>query len=181
MRIIGIDPGTRQTGFACIIAKQWPAYTPKDFRLADMGILQASDRAPLNQRLGDLHDALYQIATEFKPDLCAMESSFLGPNPQSALKLGHVRGAFIAALWRHKVTVSEIYPNTAKKLITGQGHASKELVSQVLEAFGYPTPIAHDASDALAIAIAFGLSQLNKANQKLQDSNTPSKRTNGQY
>ena len=76
------------------------------------------------------HSAVYELLLEFKPNLCALETCFLGKNPQSALKLGMVRGAIISAVYRLDIPLYEIAPTKVKRIITGNGRAKKEEVAE---------------------------------------------------
>lgn len=111
-------------------------------------------------RTGYLHDALYQLASQYSPEVCVMEKAFTGINPLSALRLGETRGALIAAVRRLGISVFEVTPTQVKKAITGQGHATKEQIAHALRyllAFDRGD-LPPDVSDAVAIGLSYGLS-----------------------
>ena len=114
-----------------------------------------------NKRVGHFHQSLFSILKEYKVSHGVLENCFVGINPLSALKLGTIRGSFIAAMARLSLPVFEISPTRVKKIITGNGHASKEEVQLSLRQLlcGYQcSDLSYDASDALAVALSFGLS-----------------------
>jgi crossover junction endodeoxyribonuclease RuvC len=100
-----------------------------------------------------------QLIDELKPDICVLEKAFFGANAASALKLGEVRGALIAACGSRSVTVVELAPTKVKKIVAGNGRATKEDVCRSLETLlefnRGSMPL--DATDALALAFATGL------------------------
>jgi len=156
-RILGIDPGSRVVGYAFIQAKVDIPIRVSDFYILDMGIIKADLRDSFPTRIGHLHEAVYQLAALHGPALCVMESSFLGKNVQSAIKLGQARGAMIAAMSRGKTPLVELSPTAAKRAITGQGLADKKTVSQQLaHLLGIATEgMPLDATDALALALGY--------------------------
>ncbi len=160
MRIVGIDPGSRYVGFACIEAKKREPILPKDFKIIDVMTLKPDLNRSFNHRIGTLHTAVYELLVQYKPKVTVIEAAFFGINAQSALKLGQVRGAFISAVYRTKGKAAEISPNQVKKQITGNGHANKQQVSAALKhLLGFEqNHLSSDASDALAIALSYGLS-----------------------
>lgn len=158
-RIIGIDPGSQHSGIAYIVGKSLYPFSPKDFKVIDVFTLSSKEKTPLNKRLSMFHTAVYELLQEFKPNLCALETCFLGKNPQSALKLGMVRGAIISAIYRLDIPLYEIAPTKIKKIVTGSGRAKKDEVALALKrllSFELGD-LSHDASDALAIALSCGL------------------------
>ena len=159
-RILGIDPGSRVCGFALVEAKKKHPIHVRDFELWDLGILKADIALSFPERIGLLHEKLYELIGELKPSHCVIEDSFCGNNPRSALKLGQARGALISAIQRHRLPIVELTPAHVKSMIAGRGAASKEELSrylsmQFLKDF---TKVPLDATDALAIALAFGVS-----------------------
>ena len=117
----------------------------------------ADDSGPaedFNLRLGRLHNQLSELLDRHQPDEIAIEQVFLSKNVSSALKLGHARGAAIAAVVIRSLPVSEYTPRTIKQAVVGSGAASKEQVSrmmmQLLELSEAPQA---DAADALAVAL----------------------------
>jgi crossover junction endodeoxyribonuclease RuvC len=158
-RIIGIDPGSRITGFG-VLELPRGAINLKRVQLVAVGAIRSKASLPHSERTGYLHEAIHQLAGQYKPEICVIERAFTGVNPHSALRLGETRGAVIAAVRRHGIQVAEITPTEVKKTITGQGHATKE---QIAAALKYLLQfelgdLPHDASDAVAIGLSYGLS-----------------------
>lgn len=167
-RILGIDPGSRVAGFAVLEALRDKPFHAKDFRYLDIGVINLPSSLPLGKRLGLLHDSLYRIGEMWSPEHCVIEKAFVGVNINSALRLGESRGAITCAVQRLSVTTSEISATRVKQLITGRGRASKEEVRKGLS-YLFKTDFHHlpyDATDALAIALAFGLGQGSQSSNK---------------
>lgn len=158
--IVGVDPGTRIAGYAFLRAKVLAPRNPRDFEVLDAGVLRADVDMPSTQRIALLHEALYGLMAQHQPKACILEKAFFGENASSALKLGEARGAFIAAAGRVGADVHELTPGEVKKMITGNGRAEKEAVALALKALtGFDRGrLPHDVTDALALALTFGLS-----------------------
>ena len=157
--ILGIDPGSRTAGYAFIRARCLRPAQPRDFEIIDAGVLRASAELPAWERIALLHEAIHELMSRHAPRVCVLEKAFFDKNASSALRLGEVRGAFIAAAGRSSVAVEEITPSEVKKTITGNGRADKESVSLNLRALtGFDRGrLPHDVTDALAISFSFGL------------------------
>lgn len=160
MRILGIDPGSKIAGFAVLEVPDAKAYHPRHFRLVDAGSLKADYSLPHAERIGFMHDTLFELIKEWAPDVCVAEKAFAGVNFQTAIRLGEARGALITAVRRHSIPIQEITPTAVKKTIAGTGHASKEQIALALKMLinfdrGH---LPFDVSDAVAIALAYGLS-----------------------
>jgi crossover junction endodeoxyribonuclease RuvC len=111
------------------------------------------------ERIGLLHEKLYQLIGELNPTQIAIEDSFCGNSPKSALKLGQARGALISAIQRHRIPMSEFSPTHVKSSVGGRGGATKDAISkylslQFLRDF---SNVPWDATDALAIALTGGI------------------------
>ena len=149
IRILGIDPGLRVTGFG-IIEKTGARLT----YLAS-GCVKTDAKASLPARLGTIHAGLNELLAQYKPDQAVIEIVFVNVNPQSTLLLGQARGAAIAALVAGGVEVAEYTALQVKQAVVGNGHADKiqvqHMVRRLLSLPGDPSP---DAADALACAIA---------------------------
>ncbi len=149
-RILGIDPGSRLTGFGVLDFRgDAPTYvTSGTVRSIDGGFAD---------RLRQIFDAVGEIVTRFRPDVVAIESVFMHKNPGSALKLGHARAAALCATFGHGVEVFEYAPREIKQAVVGTGAASKEqiqhMIVSLLQLDGTPGP---DAADALAAALCHG-------------------------
>lgn len=169
-KILGIDPGSRVVGFALIGALKVKPVSPKDWVVLDVGVIRTSPELPMPSRLGQIHGAIFDLLNEMSPQYAAIEKAFHGVNASTALKLGEARGAIIAAFARHSRPVLEITPAEVKRIIAGNGAASKEQVYKALQALlGFERGrLPLDASDALAIAYASALSRLGPLGQSFK-------------
>jgi crossover junction endodeoxyribonuclease RuvC len=160
MRILGIDPGSLVVGYACVTVPARLPVSVKNISINDAGVMRAPAKKSHAQRIGMLHEALYALISKHEPHILVIEKAFTGINMSSALKLGEARGALITAAQRHRLDVSEITPSQVKKSIVGNGQATKEQVSETLRILcGFDRgSLPFDATDALAIALTFGLS-----------------------
>ena len=149
MRIIGIDPGLRHTGWG-IIDKDGSRVS-----FVAAGVINANTETALSERLAEIFTSLGQIIDEYKPQEAAVEEVFVNVNPTSTLKLGQARGIALLTPAIRKIPVSEYTPNQIKKMIVGVGHAEKTQVDMMVRTLlkTVPQGIPPDASDALAIAI----------------------------
>ena len=147
MRIIGVDPGTRVTGWGIIESEG------TRLRRVCSGTI-APKSEDLAHRLRAIADGLDAVVAEYSPEVSAVESLFHAKNSQSALKLGHARGAILVSLARADVGVFEYAPSRIKQAVTNHGRASKEQVQEMVKLLlGYGEPMVLDESDALAAAI----------------------------
>jgi crossover junction endodeoxyribonuclease RuvC len=146
-RILGIDPGSRKTGFGIIeIDKQ------KIHHVIN-GRLQVGD-GDFADRLKQIFEGLTDIIQRYKPDMMAIEKVFLHKNADSALKLGQARGAAICAGVSQNLPVHEYSATQIKKAVVGNGHAKKEQVQYMMSVIlKLPEVPVEDAADALACAI----------------------------
>ncbi|MFC1746934.1 crossover junction endodeoxyribonuclease RuvC [Candidatus Neomarinimicrobiota bacterium] len=149
MRIIGIDPGIRSTGYGVIeVTGRYPG-------LVDYGIMTPPTDAPMAARLGALYQDLAQLIELLNPDDMAIEAAFHGVNAKSTLILGQARGAALVCSAQYKLTCYEYAPRKVKMAVTGNGRATKEqvqsMVQRILNMDQLPAPL--DASDALAVAL----------------------------
>jgi crossover junction endodeoxyribonuclease RuvC len=148
MRVLGIDPGSRVTGFGVVEERNGQA------RFVTCGTVRLDPGDAMAERLVELYDTLGRILRETRPDTAAIERVFVSRNADSALKLGHARGVTLLALRQAGLPVHEYTPAQVKKSVTGSGRAEKGqiglLVRMLLE---LPDPPAEDAADALAIAL----------------------------
>jgi crossover junction endodeoxyribonuclease RuvC len=152
-RILGIDPGSRLTGFGVV------DFAGGRARYVASGAVQSVD-GTFPERLRQIFRSLGEIVGEYRPDAVAIESVFVHRNPGSALKLGQARSAALCATFEHGVEVFEYAPREIKLAVVGSGSASKEqvqhMVVSLLTLDGTPSP---DAADALAIALCHGHQQ----------------------
>lgn len=149
-RILGIDPGSRFTGFGVVdFDGDTPTY-----------VASGTVRTPegtFRERLKNIFDSVNEIVLEYRPQIVSIESVFMAKNAGSALKLGHARSAALCATFAHDVEVFEYAPREIKLAVVGTGSASKEqvqhMVVSLLKLDGRP---ASDAADALAAALCHG-------------------------
>ena len=146
-RILGIDPGSRLTGFGVVDC------TGTDVRYVASGSVN-SVKGGFPDRLRMIFRSVSEIAAEFQPDTVVIESVFMHKNASSALKLGHARSAAICATFALDIEVIEYAPREIKQAIVGTGAATKEqvqhMITRLLSLDGSPSP---DAADALAAAL----------------------------
>jgi crossover junction endodeoxyribonuclease RuvC len=148
IRIIGIDPGLRRTG--------WGVVETEGNRLSFVGCgsVTTDDRNDLAARLLTIHDGLMRILEEFRPDEAAVEATFVNKDASATLKLGQARGIAMVVPARAGVPVAEYAPNLVKKSIVGVGHGDKTQVRMMIGVLlPKADPASHDAADALAIAV----------------------------
>lgn len=147
MVILGIDPGSRTTGFGFVTADG-------DETLLAAGTirLDGSDSHP--ERLKQIYDELTERIEEHDPDVCAIEMPVYGENPQSMLKLGRAQAAAMMAALNAGLSVAQYTPKEIKKSVTGNGNASKGQVRFMGQSIlSMSDDVAHDAADALAVAL----------------------------
>ena len=149
-RILGIDPGSRLTGFGVLdFLGDKPSYVAS-------GTVKSPDGS-FPDRLKRIFVSVGDIVDEYRPDVVAIESVFMAKNAGSALKLGHARSAALCATFAFDVEVFEYAPREIKQAVVGTGSASKEQVQHmVVSLLQLDAPPSLDASDALATAICHG-------------------------
>lgn len=149
MRVLGIDPALRVTGFGVIdIEGQRLKY------VASGTIETGGSEIPTAKRLATLYEGVQEIVRSYQPDLSAMEQVFLNVNPKSTLLLGQARGVAIAGLVSHQLPFVEFSALEVKKAIVGTGRATKNQVQEMVKRLlNMRTITGTDASDALAVAI----------------------------
>ncbi len=149
MRVLGIDPGSETTGWGVVEGDA------RRYALVEFGTLKANPRGRFAARLLKIAVGVESLIEKFRPDVCAVEEAFFAVNPQTALKLGHVRGVILLAAERAGVEIAEYAPRLVKQTVVGYGAAEKqqvqEMVRVLLRLKTAPAPF--DASDALAVAI----------------------------
>ena len=158
-KIFGVDPGSRITGFACIGSEKKIPLCPRDFKILDIGVIKTDPKRPHIERIGLLHNALFELISLQNPTACVIEKEFAGINPLTSLKLGETRGSLLAAIHRHSIPIIEITPAQIKRVIGGGGRASKEDVAFALKNLLQfdRKALPYDATDALAAALCHGL------------------------
>jgi crossover junction endodeoxyribonuclease RuvC len=148
MRILGLDPGLRHTG--------WGVIDVAGNRLTHVadGVAHAAVDMPLASRLSVLFRQILEVLEQFRPDEAAVEETFVNKNPASTLKLGVARGVVLLAPAERGLPVAEYSANMVKKSVVGAGHAEKEQVQMMVRRLLPGCAIAEpDAADALAVAI----------------------------
>ena len=148
MRVLGLDPGLRHTGWGVIdVAGNRLSY------VAD-GVVHAPTDLPLADRLVVLFRQIIDVLERFRPDEAAVEETFVNKNASSTLKLGVARGVVLLAPAERGLPVAEYSTNLVKKAVVGAGHAEKEQVQMMVRRLLPGCAIATaDAADALAVAI----------------------------
>ena len=148
IRILGIDPGLRRTG--------WGLIAQEGNRLIYLacGSVETSEKHSLAERLVTIHDGLARIVDEFRPDEAAVEATFVNRDANATLKLGQARGIALLVPAKAGVTVAEYAPNLVKKTLVGAGHAEKAQIRLMVGVLlPKADPQSEDAADALAIAV----------------------------
>jgi crossover junction endodeoxyribonuclease RuvC len=148
IRILGIDPGLRRTG--------WGVVTVDGNRLAFVacGSVETDDRATVAARLVTIHAGLSRIVAEFRPDEAAVEATFVNRDATATLKLGQARGIALLVPAQAGLAVAEYAPNLVKKTIVGAGHGEKAQIRMMIGVLlPKADPQSEDAADALAIAV----------------------------
>ena len=148
MRVIGVDPGLRHTGWGVVQFKH-----NKVFHIED-GSISPSTKLDDGQRLFEIKNQLQKIINQYNPNMAVIEKIFVGSGSISSLKLGMARGASMIALAEAGLSINELSPKFVKKTVTGYGNASKEQIVSMIEKLLNIVPKNEDSSDALAIAIS---------------------------
>lgn len=149
MRVLGIDPGSETTGWGVVDGDA------RRYAAVDFGTVKANPRERFPARLLKIAVGVEALIEKFRPDVCAVEEAFFAVNPNTALKLGHVRGVVLLAAERAGIEIAEYAPRLIKQTVVGYGAAEKQQVQEMMRVLlklkDAPTP--HDASDALAVAV----------------------------
>jgi len=147
MRILGVDPGSRRTGYGVVDANGG--------RISYLahGVIAAGN-GEFTERLATLFTGLSDVIANHQPECVAMEDVFMARNAASALKLGQARGALIAACAHAGLKVTPYSPTKVKQAVTGFGRAEKGQIQHMIQLLlKPPSPLQEDAADALAVAI----------------------------
>jgi crossover junction endodeoxyribonuclease RuvC len=147
VRVLGIDPGSRATGWALLIADG------NRYRLESAGVVRPRGEHR-HQRLFDLQNRLADVVGRLAPDCAAVESSFSGLNPKTGLALAESRGVILAVLGGLDLDVSSYSPAEVKSAIVGHGRAEKQQINyMVVRLLALEKKPASDAADAMAVAL----------------------------
>ena len=148
--ILGIDPGTAVTGYGVVTRGNGGGVV-----LRECGVIRTSADRPLVHRIREIYDATAELIARHRPCVVSVEDVFQGKNVQSALKLGHARGAILLAAAHADVRIAEYAPREIKKAVVGNGNASKDqvgfMVQRQLRLKQAPAPA--DAADGVAAAL----------------------------
>jgi crossover junction endodeoxyribonuclease RuvC len=148
--VLGIDPGTRALGYGALDVSARTA------RLRSAGVIRPTASAAVPVRLGEIRGALDRLLAELSPHVVVVEEAFARHNVQSALRIGEARGVVLSCVTHAGAELVQLPPAVAKKALVGNGAAAKEQVAGMvcrLLALAEP-PEPHDATDALALALA---------------------------
>jgi crossover junction endodeoxyribonuclease RuvC len=148
LRILGIDPGSRATGYGVITKKANRIY------YVACGVIRLGDKYAFSDRLKIIFDGLCEVIETHKPTVAAVEDVFVAANPRTALKLGHARGVAVMAALHNGLKVYDYTPRLVKQAVVGYGNADKNQVQQMVRVLLQlsASPSA-DAADALAVAM----------------------------
>ena len=153
MRILGIDPGLRLTGYGVV------DYRPLRPALIDGGVIRLKEKTPIASRLVELERELDALIEEHQPLICGVETLYAHYNhPRTAILMGHARGVILLVAARHDLRIAELAANRIKQSVTGHGHASKQQMQRAIQSMWNlkEPPDPPDVADALAIALCCG-------------------------
>ena len=154
--ILGIDPGSRITGFGIIADKN------RTYCYVSSGCIKTTGDN-FGQRLKQIYDGINQLMNEYRPSAVAIEQVFMHKNANSALKLGHARGVALVAAANHGVEINDYSPRQIKQAIVGYGAAEKsQIQNMVMRLLNLHAMPQQDAADALAVALCHA--QMYKSN-----------------
>lgn len=164
MVVLGIDPGSRYTGYGVI------AIDGSDERLIAFGVLRLNAQKSHLSRLKYIYDGIIQIIDRHLPDECAIEMPVYGRNPQSMLKLGRAQAAAMLAVLNREIPVTEYTPKEVKKAVTGNGNAAKEqvwfMMKSIFNIDEEEQQLDLDAADALAVGLCHAHRSARGSSQK---------------
>ena len=176
MRILGIDPGLRTTGFGVVDEVGGTLSYVASGTIST----QHLDTRALPERLKVLFDGICEVVERYQPDCASIEIVFVNVNPQSTLLLGQARGALITALVTRQLPVAEYTALQMKKAIVGQGRAAKSQVQEMVRRLlQLPTLPGSDAADALGMAITHA--HVGAAMARLAEGGTLQRRQHAMY
>ncbi len=152
MKILGIDPGTRITGYGCVQVVDGSL----EPRLIEAGVLKFPTDQPLEQRLAQMHADVAALIDELEPDRLAIEKLYAHyKHPRTAIIMAHGRGAILLAATQAGLPIENLPSTAVKKSLTGNGHASKQQMQLAVQSqCGLAAPPSPpDVADAIAIAL----------------------------
>ena len=148
MRVLGLDPSLKATGFGLV------EQVAQEVAVIDYGVIKTSPRQSLQDKINHIRLAVEELIIRHCPDEVAIENPFYARNIRTALTLGQVRGAVLVAVASQKIPLFEYSPREIKKAVTGYGQADKRQVQIMIKNLLnlQNSTLTHDASDALATA-----------------------------
>lgn len=148
VRILGIDPGSRITGYGIIDHHAFQV------SFVTCGVIKSTTTLPMAQRLKEIHQGICSVIADYEPQHAAIENVFVAKNPSSALKLGQARGVLLLAASLYNIPIDEFSAKAVKQAVVGYGQAGKEQIQQAVRALLKlsATP-SIDAADGLAVAM----------------------------
>jgi crossover junction endodeoxyribonuclease RuvC len=148
MKVLGIDPGSRTTGWG-VVERRGSVMVA-----LGAGCVRVAEAGDLARRLPLLARAVDGLLSEYQPDLVAVETLYQGINPRSAIVLAHARGAILATIGQRGFDLHEVAPAEVKSSVAGNGRADKQqMIRMVRMLLGIRGRLASDAADALAVAL----------------------------
>lgn len=148
MKILGIDPGSRATGYGVIEVDNGR------LNFVCCGVIRVVAKQSFPERLLEIHQGIAEVIEKHRPNRVAIEEVFMAKNPSSALKLGHARGVLVLAAMQRKLPLAEYTPRQIKQAVAGYGNADKAQIQHMVKAvLSLAKSPSHDAADALAVAI----------------------------
>jgi crossover junction endodeoxyribonuclease RuvC len=148
--VLGVDPGTAVTGFGVVARAADGAVS-----LVECGVVRTDARAPLAERLRDIHRGVLDVVVRNRPDALAVEGVFYAKNVRTSVILGHTRGAVLLAAALNDIPVAEYAPAEVKSAVAGAGRATKDQVGRMVQTLLRlrEPPRPHDAADGVAVAL----------------------------
>ncbi len=147
-RILGIDPGSRVTGYGIVESDK------SELHFVSCGVIKTNQEYSFSHRLNEIFEGINEVIQLHDPSVSAIEDIFVAKNARSALKLGQARGAAVVAMMQNGLQVYDYNPKMVKQAVAGYGQAEKSqvqnMVKMILGLSGSPSS---DAADALAVAI----------------------------
>lgn len=154
-RILGIDPGSRRTGYGIIDS------IPGKVGFVSCGVIKTTAGYPLANRLNEIFEGINEVIQLHDPEVAAVEEIFMSSNANSALKLGQARGAAVVAAMQNGLGVHDYSAKKVKRAVVGYGQAEKGQVQHMIRMLlGLSKAPSEDAADALAVAICHANHQL---------------------
>ena len=150
-RILGIDPGLNTTGYGVIDVSSGKV------RLLEAGVVRSRPKAPLEEKVKEIHDGICEVIEEHRPNVMVMEELYSHyDHPMAAIQMGHARGCICLAAAQAGIAVTSYAATKVKKSLTGNGHASKQQIQRAIQLLlgleKLPEP--PDVADALAVALS---------------------------